>query len=124
MYVGGAGISGTLYAVSEADGSVRWSRSVENGDESSPALSATDVYVSYACGLVYDIDRAGGEQKWFSNGPCEGGGGGKTAVDHGGKIYARDRAPATRSSTRAPGRCSGPSRPPPRRRSREASGST
>ena len=38
VYLAGAGIGGTVYAVSEADGIVRWSRSVENGDDSSPAV--------------------------------------------------------------------------------------
>ncbi|MEA2207372.1 MAG: hypothetical protein QOE77_4148, partial [Blastocatellia bacterium] len=40
LYVGGAGSGGTLYAVDESDGSVQWSASVANGDNSSPALSA------------------------------------------------------------------------------------
>ena len=89
LYAGGAGSGGTLYAVSETDGSVLWTQPVANGDHSSPALSATDVYVSYACGLVYAFDRATGQQQWFSNGPCEGGGG-KTPVYHGSDVYARD----------------------------------
>ncbi len=62
---------------------------MENGDNSSPALSDTDAYVSYACGLVYAFDRVTGQQRWFSNGPCEGGGG-KTPVYHSGRVYARD----------------------------------
>jgi outer membrane protein assembly factor BamB len=89
VYVGGAGSGGTLYAVSETNGSVLWTQSVANGDDSSPALSPTNVFVSYACGLVYSFDRATGQRQWFSDGPCEGGGG-KTSVYHGGKVYARD----------------------------------
>ena len=49
VYLAGAGIGGTVSAVSEADGIVRWSRSVENGDDSSPAVSGRSLYLSYAC---------------------------------------------------------------------------
>jgi outer membrane protein assembly factor BamB len=89
VYAGGAGSGGTLYAVSESDGAVLWTQPVSNGDHSSPALSATDVFVSYACGLVYAFDRTTGQLRWFSNGPCEGGGG-KTPVYHADRVYARD----------------------------------
>jgi outer membrane protein assembly factor BamB len=89
VYTGGAGSGGTVYAVSESDGSVLWTQPVQNGDNSSPALSGTSVFVSYACGLVYAFNRTTGQQDWFSNGPCEGGGG-KTPVYHSGLVYARD----------------------------------
>ncbi|HYZ57602.1 MAG TPA: PQQ-binding-like beta-propeller repeat protein [Streptosporangiaceae bacterium] len=89
VYVGGAGSGGTLYAVSETNGTVLWTQPVQNGDHSSPALDSTSVLVSYACGLTYAFNRTTGQQQWFSNGPCEGGGG-KTAVYHGGMVYTRD----------------------------------
>jgi len=89
VYVGGAGEGGTLYAVSETDGTVLWTQPVENGDNSSPALNASSVFVSYACGLTYSFNRTTGAQQWFSNSSCEGGGG-KTPVVQGGKVYARD----------------------------------
>ncbi len=89
VYTGGAGIGGTLYAASESDGAVLWTQPVANGDHSSPALSATDVFVSYACGLVYAFDRATGQLRWFNSGPCEGGGG-KTPVYHASRVYSRD----------------------------------
>ena len=89
VYVGGAGSGGTLYAVSETSGSVLWTQGVENGDNSSPALNASSVFVSYACGLTYSFSRTTGAEQWFSNSSCEGGGG-KTAVVHGGDVYARD----------------------------------
>jgi len=47
VYVGGSGIGGTLYAVDEGNGIVRWTADVENGDNSSPALVGSTVYVSY-----------------------------------------------------------------------------
>jgi len=89
VYTGGAGSGGTVYAVRASDGAVLWTQGVSNGDNSSPALSATDVYVSYACGLVYAFNRVSGEPRWFNGGPCSGGGG-KTPVYHDGRVYARD----------------------------------
>ncbi|HEU4348017.1 MAG TPA: PQQ-binding-like beta-propeller repeat protein [Actinoplanes sp.] len=89
VYVGGAGSGGTLYAVRESDGAVLWTQPVANGDHSSPAVSGTAVFVSYACGLVYGFDRATGARLWFNDGPCEGAGG-ATPVLSGGRVYARD----------------------------------
>jgi outer membrane protein assembly factor BamB len=89
VYTGGAGSGGTVYAVSESNGALLWTQPVENGDHSSPALSGSGVFVSYACGLVYAFDPVSGTRQWFSNGPCEGGGG-KTPVYNAGLVYARD----------------------------------
>jgi outer membrane protein assembly factor BamB len=89
VYTGGSGLGGTLYAARESDGAVLWTQEVTNGDNSSPALSATDVFVSYACGLVYAFDRTTGQLRWFNDGPCFGGGG-KTAVYHADRVYSRD----------------------------------
>jgi outer membrane protein assembly factor BamB len=89
VYTGGAGTGGTVYAVSQSDGVVLWTRPVSNGDNSSPALSPTSIFVSYACGLVYAFDRVTGDLRWFNNGPCSGGGG-KTSVYHDGRVYSRD----------------------------------
>jgi outer membrane protein assembly factor BamB len=89
VYTGGAGTGGTVYAVSQSDGAVLWTQPVSNGDNSSPALSPTSAFVSYSCGLVYAFDRATGDRRWLSNGPCSGGGG-KTPVYHDGRVYARD----------------------------------
>jgi hypothetical protein len=89
VYVGGAGTGGTLYAVDEATGSLRWSAPVMNGDHSSPAVTATGVYVSYACGQAYDFDPGSGALIWHHSGPCEGGGG-KTPAYANGSLYVRD----------------------------------
>jgi len=91
VYVGGAGSGGTLYAVRESDGQVLWTRSVANGDESSPALSPSGVFVSYAGPQVYGFDRASGAQLWRYQGASSGGGG-KTAVVSGGRLLTRDFA--------------------------------
>jgi outer membrane protein assembly factor BamB len=87
IYVSGAGSGGTLYAVSEADGVVRWTASVENGDKSSPAVDNTGVYVSYACQQDYHF-KLNGALVWHHTSACEGGGG-STAVLHGTSLYAR-----------------------------------
>ena len=87
VYVSGAGLGGTVYAVSEADGIVRWTRSVQNGDKSSPAVGASGVYVSYACQQDYRFSLTG-HRAWHHQASCEGGGG-STAVLHGTSLYAR-----------------------------------
>lgn len=88
VYVGGAGDGGTVYAVAESDGTVLWTATVANGDNSSPAVSPTGVYVSYPC-QVYDFNLTTGTPVWHYNGGCDGGGG-KTPVYAGGKLFVRD----------------------------------
>lgn len=89
VFVGGGGSGGTLYAVSAVDGTLLWSDSVANGDFSSPSVSRSGVYVSYACNVAYDFDPLSGASIWLHPGPCEGGGG-ETAVLYGGQLYTRD----------------------------------
>ena len=89
VYVGGAGSGGTLYAVDEADGTVLWTAAVANGNNSSPALSADSVYVSYACAQVYSFARATGELNWHHSTFCSGGGG-RTPVLTQDRLYVRD----------------------------------
>jgi outer membrane protein assembly factor BamB len=89
VYTAGAGSGGTLYAVSESDGRLLAMQSVENGDQSSPALSDTGVFVSYACNQAYGFAQATLAPIWHYSGPCEGGGG-KTVVYAGGRVYTRD----------------------------------
>ena len=90
LYVGGAGSGGTLYAVDESTGSTTWTAGVENGDDSSPAVDDTGVYVSYACEQAYRF-ALGGTLVWHHSTACEGGGG-RTAVLHDGALYVRDDA--------------------------------
>ncbi len=89
VYVGGAGSGGTLYAVSESSGTVAWTASVMNGDDSSPVVTNNGVYVSYACQQTYDFNPITGALIWHYSGPCEGGGG-KTPVLNGNQLYVRD----------------------------------
>jgi outer membrane protein assembly factor BamB len=90
VYVSGAGVGGTVYAVSEANGVVQWTGSVANGDKSSPAVDNTGAYVSYACQQDYRFSLRG-PLVWHHATGCEGGGG-STSVLHGRSLYARGAA--------------------------------
>jgi outer membrane protein assembly factor BamB len=89
VYTSGAGSGGTVYAFDEKIGGLIWTNEVENGDDSSPVATGTDVYVSYACPQTYDFNALSGKQVWHYNGPCEGGGG-ATAVLNGGLLFVED----------------------------------
>jgi outer membrane protein assembly factor BamB len=67
-YTAGAGSGGTVYAVSEHSGKVAWTGCVQNGDNSSPAVSyPSGMYVSNVCGQTYDFEPFGDFQLWH---PC------------------------------------------------------
>ena len=89
VYVGGAGSGGTLYAVREHDGHVLWTRSVANGDHSSPAVSGDAVFVSYACHRSYAFHRVTGDLLWDYSTGCSGGGGRTPVVANGQRARAR-----------------------------------
>src|SRR5205807_441857 len=91
VYVGGAGSGGTVYAVRESDGLVLWAQSVANGDHSSPAVSNSGVHVSYACEQTWDLAPSNGSTIWHHSTGCSGGGG-RTPVLFGGRLYVRDDA--------------------------------
>jgi outer membrane protein assembly factor BamB len=90
VYVGGAGGGGTVYAVDEVTGGLISSASVMNGDNSSPALADGDVYVGYACDQAYGFGQTTLSALWHYSTDCEGGGG-KTVVVVGGRVYTRDQ---------------------------------
>jgi outer membrane protein assembly factor BamB len=89
VFIGGAGIGGTVYAVDETNGAVLWTMPVENGDHSSPAVTGGNVYVSYACPQSYAFNAVTGQQLWHHESCCQGGGG-ATPVVHGERVYVRD----------------------------------
>jgi len=89
VYTAGAGVGGTVFAVDESTGTVVWTGSVMNGDNSSPAVSSSGMYVSYACGQTYDFAPSTGALTWHRSTGCEGGGG-KTPVLANGRLYVRD----------------------------------
>jgi outer membrane protein assembly factor BamB len=89
VYTGAAGNGGTVYAFNEKNGAQVWTQSVENGDNSSPAVDKNGVYVSYACNQAYDFAPKNGSLIWHYSGPCEGGGGETTAL-YKNQLYTRD----------------------------------
>jgi hypothetical protein len=89
VYTGGAGSGGTVYGVWASDGGVRWSMPVANGNTSSPALSATGLFVSYACNQAWGFSPTTGAQLWHHTSSCSGGGG-KTVALYRGRVYTRD----------------------------------
>lgn len=93
VYTGGAGSGGTLYAVDAATGAVRWTQPVMNGDDSSPAVTAAGVYVSYACEQAYAFAPGTGAPLWHHATGCEGGGGRTPVVGDNG-LWIRDDAVA------------------------------
>jgi outer membrane protein assembly factor BamB len=86
VYVGGAG---SLYAIRQSNGAVKWTRPVDYGGNSSPAVSASGVYVSYDGGQTYDFAPSSGRLIWHRATRSEGVGG-KTPVLAGGRLYVRD----------------------------------
>ncbi len=86
VFTGGAGDGGTVYAVDEKTGAILWTQPVNNGDDSTPAVTADGVYVAYPC-WTYDFAASSGTSVWASDTGCDGGGGG-TPVVANGKIYA------------------------------------
>src|SRR5688572_28060425 len=89
IYTGGAGSGGTVYAVNATNGALLWTRSVANGDHSSPAVTSDGVYVSYACPNVYKLDPVTGTVIWHFAPGCSGGGG-KTPALYNNRLYVRD----------------------------------
>lgn len=87
VYVSGAGVGGTLYAVSEADGHIRWQRFVQNGDNSSPAVDDSGAYVSYSDHQDYRFTLSG--RLVWNYAPSGEGGSGSTPVLHGNSVYTR-----------------------------------
>jgi outer membrane protein assembly factor BamB len=91
VYLGGAGLDGTVYGVDGKTGTVIWSAPTAGGDVSSPALSADTVFVSYACVQAYAFSRTDGTQIWHHEGTCVGAGGATPALWQGA-VWARDSA--------------------------------
>ena len=91
VYTGGAGSGGTVYAVSETTGKLAWTGQVENGDDSSPVVTSSGVYVAYVGPQTYDFNPLTGKQIWHYN-PGTEGGGGATPVLFGGKLYTESWA--------------------------------
>lgn len=89
VYTAAAAVGGTVYAYDETSGALKWTASVENGEDSSPVVTPTGIYVSYACPQTYDFKPSSGKQIWHYSGPCEGGGG-STPVLYDGRLFVGD----------------------------------
>ncbi len=89
VFTDGAGGGGTMYAFAESSGDLLWTASVENGDNSSPAVGPNGVYGSYACNLTQAFNPTTGSGLWTYEDGCEGGGG-QTAVLADGDLFLRD----------------------------------
>ena len=89
LYVGGAGSGGTLYCLNPVTGAVLWMSSVANGDQSSPACTDMEVFVSYAGNQTYSFHAITGDQIWHYNTGISGGGGKTTALSVLG-LHTRD----------------------------------
>jgi outer membrane protein assembly factor BamB len=87
VFVGGAGSGGTVYAVDQSNGVVKWSASVANGDKSSPTLTPTGLFVTYPC-QAYDFAPDTGAEVWHKSNGCSGGGG-RTSPAANAVLYAR-----------------------------------
>ena len=89
VYVGGAGMDGTIYAVDGTTGALRWNAHVSGGDQSAPAIADGGVFVSYGCLWVHRLDAATGSEDWTHTTGCTSGGG-RTPVVHDGEVWVRD----------------------------------
>jgi outer membrane protein assembly factor BamB len=86
VYTGGSGEGGTIYGFSESSQSDVWETSVQNGDYSTPAVTADGVYMDYPC-RVYSLTQGSGGYNWEYATGCEGGGGATVAAG-GGVVLA------------------------------------
>jgi outer membrane protein assembly factor BamB len=91
VYTNGSGSGGEIYAIDENTGAVLAHQVNMNGDHSSPALSNTSVFASFACDQTYGYSLGTLSPIWHYSTGCEGGGG-RTAVYANNRVYTRDWA--------------------------------
>ncbi|HET6979041.1 MAG TPA: PQQ-binding-like beta-propeller repeat protein [Pyrinomonadaceae bacterium] len=78
----------TLYAINGQDGTIKWSAPNLGADHSSPAVTATALYVSYTC-QAHALSPATGAVIWSFNSNCFGSGG-RTPAFYNGRVYIRN----------------------------------
>lgn len=88
VYVTGAGFGAEVLAISQQDGSLKWFTAVNSGQHSSPAVSASAVYVSFAGAASTALSPATGQLLWQFR--TAAGGGGRTPVLFNNRLYVRD----------------------------------
>jgi outer membrane protein assembly factor BamB len=106
VYDGGAGSGGTVYANDESTGALIWSQPVANGDNSSPAVDGSNVYVTYPDNY-YAFNRQTGAPVWHDYLDGDGGGG-RTPVVADGHLFVRDWAASPLVVSSATGASQGP----------------
>jgi len=74
VYSAGSGSNATVYALNEKTGVLAWTASVEGGDDSIPTVTASGLYLRYPC-QAYDLSPTTGQEIWYDNSGCVGGGG-------------------------------------------------
>lgn len=91
LYVAGrrANGGGRLFAIQPATGAIVWSQTVYYGDNSSPAVDADGVYVSYFCGVRHAFAPTTGQQLWYYRASCSTSGG-RTPVLAAGRLWVRE----------------------------------
>lgn len=87
VYFSGSGFGAEMLAVSQQDGTLKWHKAINGGQHSSPAVSSSSVYVSYA-GAATSAFSPLGELQWQFR--TAGGGGGRTPVLFNNRLYVRD----------------------------------
>lgn len=88
VYLSGAGVGAEMLAVSEQDGTLKWSKAINGGEHSSPAVSSSSVYVSYAGAATSAFSPLTGQLLWQFR--TAAGGGGRTPVLFNNRLYVRD----------------------------------
>jgi outer membrane protein assembly factor BamB len=78
---------GALFAIRQYDGQRQWTRSIESGNHSSPAVADGKIVVSHVCHHVYAF-LPDGTLSWSHIGRYFGAGG-RTPTIHDGRVYAR-----------------------------------
>jgi outer membrane protein assembly factor BamB len=88
VYLSGAGFGAEMLAVSQQDGTLKWHKAINGGEHSSPAVSSSAVYVSYAGAATSAFAPLTGQLQWQFR--TAGGGGGRTPVLFNNRLYVRD----------------------------------
>lgn len=88
IYVTGAGFGAEALAISQQDGTLKWFTAINGGQHSSPAVSASAVYLSFAGAATTALSPTTGQLLWqFRE---AGGGDGRTPVLFNNRVYVRD----------------------------------
>ncbi len=89
VYTIAGGSAGTVYAYNDTNGALLWTQGIATAAASSPAVSATGVYVSISCS-TYDFTPSTGARIWLESTGCTGGGGQTGTLANGVYYSAND----------------------------------